>query len=255
MIAGIALIWSALQSLAMVQQEVPFATDSVTLTFGLWAAVALTASNLLLLECLARMPVSIASTIYRLNTVPLVILAVLLLGESLNILRGAGIAMGIITVGLLHYDARKHPQILLRSTFWIALIVSASCMRAIYGILTKSGLNSGASADTMILLAAICWLIGGSGYFIFVEKNLGLRSLSLTPVLVAGCLVFLIVWLLTEALSRGDASLVIPITNMGFVAAFMFSLLFRLEQLTFKKTLAILCAVVSVLLLGLDLSQ
>ena len=62
-------------------------------------------------------------------------------------------------------------------------------------------------------------------------------------------LVFAIIWLLTTALALGDASLVVPLTNMGFVAAFIFSVLLKLEKLTLRKSLVIVSAVLAIVLL------
>jgi len=44
-----------------------------------------------------------------------------------------------------------------------------------------------------------------------------------------GLLVFSIIWLLITALTLGNASIVVALTNMGFVAAFIFSVLLKLE--------------------------
>ena len=49
--------------------------NQATLIYGGAAAIAVTVSNILLLECLGHLPISMVSTIYRLNTVPLVLLA------------------------------------------------------------------------------------------------------------------------------------------------------------------------------------
>jgi len=62
-------------------------------------------------------------------------------------------------------------------------------------------------------------------------------------------LVFSVVWLLTKALTLGDASVVVPLANMGFIAAFIFSIGLGLESLDRKKMTAIVCSVISIVLL------
>ena len=69
-------------------------------------------------------------------------------------------------------------------------------------------------------------------------------------IMIAGMLVFAIVWLLTTALTLGDASVVVPLANMGFVAAFVFSVVLRLERLDARKLSAVALAVVAVVLLA-----
>jgi uncharacterized membrane protein len=51
------------------------------------------------------------------------------------------------------------------------------------------------------------------------------------------------------ALTLGNASIVVPLTNMGFVAAFIFSVLLKLEKLTVRKSVAVASAVLLVVLL------
>ena len=58
---------------------------------------------------------------------------------------------------------------------------------------------------------------------------------QLAFIAVTGGLVFAIVWLLTTALTLGDASVVVPLANMSFVAAFVFSVIFRLERINARK--------------------
>jgi drug/metabolite transporter (DMT)-like permease len=246
MIAGIAVIWGALQFTFMMKSGIVFSSDHATLFFGGLAALALTVSNIALLECLSKLPISVASTIYRLNTIPLVLMAVVFLGEGLDVYRILGVLVGLLTVVLLHSrisETSRHPAY---DLFWFGLILFACVVRASYGILTKAGLNAGAGADSMMVLAALGWFIGGLLYFTMIESRRKIRLGPIYLIVIAGILVFSVVWLLTNALLRGDASVVVPITNMGFVAAFVFSLAWRLEQLTFRKTMAIGSAIVSI---------
>jgi uncharacterized membrane protein len=127
-----------------------------------------------------------------------------------------------------------------------ANILFACVVRASYGILTKAVLNAGASADSMMLLAALGWFMGGLLYFTLIESRRKIRLGPIYLIIIAGVMVFSVVWLLTNALLRGDASVVVPIANMGFVAAFIFSLAWGLEQLTFRKTMAIVSAIISI---------
>jgi uncharacterized membrane protein len=66
---------------------------------------------------------------------------------------------------------------------------------------------------------------------------------------IGGLLVYAVVWLLTNALMLGDASFILPLTNMGFVAAFLFSILLRLESLNLRKIVAIVSAAIAIVLL------
>ncbi len=267
MMAGVGFIWACLQILTMFAGNSAFSFDSTTILFGGFAAILLLASNLLLLECLGRLPVSIASTVYRLNTVPLVLMAVLLLGERPGFYGWFGVSLGLVSVFLLYTKPEEHsagsiavpdstsaripPGKQHALSIWFLLIIAASCIRALYGITSKAGLSNGAAAETMMFLSAAGWFLGGLVYYRMVDTRQAASFKSIKLIVAAGILVFVIVWFLTKALSLADAVSVMPIANMGFVAAFAFALLLRLEQPTPRKLTAILVAMVSISLIAL----
>ena len=98
-------------------------------------------------------------------------------------------------------------------------------------------MNEGADIETMIFFGAIGWIIGGMGLIVFQRRNWLFLGNELKFVIIAGLLVYAIIWLLTNALMIGDATLIIPVTNMGFVAAFVYSVLLRMESMNLKKVL------------------
>ena len=249
LIFGIGCVWMALQLVYMAYTDGQVTFNSTTIGYGVVAAIFVTVSNILLVECMGRQPVSTASTIYRLNTIPLVIIAILILGEDINLVRALGIACGILTVFLLYQPS--HAQILQLPNYslFLALIVLASVIRALYVVFTKAGVNGGGDPNTMMLIAAIGWCIGGLTYAQFRENQIALDAQKIKYIMVAGFLVFSVVWLLTTALTLGDASVVVPIANMGFAAAFLFSLVLRMESIDPRKLMAIGLAIISIFLL------
>lgn len=261
MLIGVGAIWATLQGTYTLTRSTGLVFDNVTLLYGCLAALAVVLSNILLLECMARLPVSIASTVYRLNTIPLLLLAMLFLGEEPGAIRLFGVSVGLLSVFLLYSRvagpivggagnaAASHPDTSVVFSLWFSLIVVACILRALYGVLSKAGLSQGANANSMMLLAALLWFVGGLVYLLF-DKNRAINSKACGLVFVAGVLVFSIVWLLTNALAIGDAVVVMPIANMGFVAAFVLAVLFGLEAITPRKLLAILTALVSVVLIS-----
>ena len=249
LIFGTGCVWIVLQLAYMHYHGLELTFDQPTLTFGITAALFVTLSNILLLECLGHLPISMASTIYRLNTIPLVVLAFIFLGENPGLIAGFGILLGLVTVLLLYQPNHIESTAIPHFKLFVILIIVASCLRALYGIFTKAGLTNGADANAIMLFAAIFWCLGGLAYACFREKRVRITVIKVKYMAVTGVLVFSIIWLLTTALALGDASLVVPLTNMGFVAAFVFSVMLKLEKLTFRKSMAIVSAVMSIVLL------
>lgn len=249
LIFGTGCVWMLLQLVYIDYNDLALTFDSPTLVYGITAAVFVTLSNILLLECLGHLPISMASTIYRLNTIPLVLLAFIFLGENPGPIAGLGILLGLATVLLLYQPNHVETSAIPHFKLFVLLIIGASCLRALYGIFTKAGLSNGADANSIIFFAAITWCLGGLAYASLREKRVRITFIKLKYMGITGALAFAIIWLLTTALALGDASLVVPLTNMGFVAAFVLSVLLKLEKLSARKSIAIATAVLAIVLL------
>ena len=99
---GIGIIWSILQVFTYILKDVPFSYNSITLIYGLAAGLFLTLSNILLLYSLTHIDISLGSTIYRLNTIGVVILSFFVLHEDFGPIKFIGVTCGIIAVLFLY---------------------------------------------------------------------------------------------------------------------------------------------------------
>ena len=84
-VAGIGLVWGLAQLVVAEPDSITIPSETAAIALCLAAGVCLTASNLLLIASLSHVDVSLGSTIYRLNTVGVVILSLLFLGEPLGV--------------------------------------------------------------------------------------------------------------------------------------------------------------------------
>ena len=246
---GIGIIWTFLQIIVLNIQEISFSYDFVSISYGLTAGLLLTVSNILLLESLTNIDVSLGSTIYRLNTVGVVILSFFVLHEPLGSFKIVGIICGLIAVLLLFNKGKKTYQDI-NFTMFFLIAVAASLIRASYGIITKMGISSNAEPNIMLLLISLSWIIGGALYAKLRERRFKITRKKIIYSIVSGILVFLIVNFLMLALEHGQASIVIPIANMSFIFALLISITLRMELLTFRKCFAVGFAVVSIILLA-----
>jgi drug/metabolite transporter (DMT)-like permease len=246
------LVWSALQLIYFAYRGGTLSHDGATLLFGLAAGISVSLANLLLLESLSHLDVSQGSTIYRLNTIGVVILSAILLGEGLGPYKATGVCFGIASVLLLYRESARTTisaaNIQLTLYIWIA--VAASLFRALYGVITKAGLAQGGDAMSMIIISALCWMISGAGYAKFRESRVRLTWPKLAYATCAGVLVFLVVNTLVEAISYGEVSIVVPIANLSFVVALLISAVLRMETVTKYKVSAMGLAMVAIVLLS-----
>ncbi len=246
LVLAIGVVWAGLQCSAMAFSHSFPALTQISLSYGLLTGLLLAASNLLLLESLKHIDISLGSTIYRLNTIGVVLLSVLLLNEGLQLAQWSGIALGIIAVLMLYHktDTPVLPA-------FILLVVCASLLRALYGVFSKQALLAGADANLMILITALCWIIGGGLYAAIREKRFIMTRKKIHYALLSGILVFLIVQCLLLAIGEGQASIVIPVANMSFILALLISVSLGMERITVRKCLATGIAAGSIVLLSL----
>lgn len=247
---GIGIIWTFLQAVVSFNiQDISFSYGFVSISYGLIAGVLLTISNILLLESLTHIDVSLGSTIYRLNTVGVVILSFFVLHEPLGVFKIIGIICGLIAV-LLLFNKEKNTFQHINFTSFFLIAVAASLIRATYGIVAKMGISSNAEPNIMLLLISLSWIIGGAFYAKLRENRFRITRKKIIYSIVSGILVFLIVNFLMLALEHGQASVVIPIANMSFVFALLISVTLKMELLTLRKCCAVGFAVTSVILLA-----
>ena len=236
------------QGIALALAGVPFTLDAHAARWGVAAGAIALFANALLIESLARLQVSLGSTIYRLNTIAVVIFAVAFLGESLTSLKAAGVLLGVIGVVLLyHRGGRSGDDRTLLVGMGIA--VAASLLRAVFGIVSKAGLSAGTHPLVLMLYIGLGWTLGGFVYgAIRRQPSVGLTSV-LRYALLSGTLICLVASFLMLGLRSGEASVVIPIANMSFVVALLVAGALGMERITPRKIFAIACAGCAIMLL------
>ena len=243
---GCGVVWLALQLTYLTITDVQLRLDEVTVMYGLLTGAFLVLGNILLIESLTGLDVSLGSMIYRLNTIGVVAISFVLLGEDVSFIKLLGIGIGIVAVLILY---RRGDAVSIPVLFFVMAVV-ASTSRAIYGVASKVALEQGASAEGLLVIAAIGWIVGGLAYAAFREKRIRITVKKLVYALVSGSLAFAVVNALIEALKHGEASVVVPIANLSFAVAMLFSVFLGMEKLSDRKYLAIGCAAVSVFLMA-----
>ena len=240
-VAGMGLVWGVLQLLVADLHLLTWPTDDVGFALCIGAGLCVVAANLLLIESLSHVDVSLGSTVYRLNTVGVVLLSFLLLGEPLGVAKLTAIAFGVSAAVLLYgAPAGATSRALHNAFFW--LVVLASALRACFGVLSKAALTNGVNQSTLLLSGAASWVVGGLLYAWLRERRVRITVPKLGYSALSGTLVFLVVNTLILGLQRGDASTVIPIANLSFVLVLIVSITLRMEVLTARKACALALA-------------
>jgi drug/metabolite transporter (DMT)-like permease len=194
--------------------------------------------------------VSTNAPIFRLNFIVTAALAILLLSEPLTLTKGAALLCALVAVWLLLAERGGGRT---RSTVASLMrVLIATILFGIANLLTKIGLQHGASPETMV--SAQAWMFSSlATLFAFLPDRkfpvVGPTWRYSTPaafVLVAAFV------LLAHALARGPASVLVPVAQMSFVfTALLGAALFR-EPLDARKAAGLLIAAAALVLFAVS---
>ena len=246
---GCGFVWLVLQLTFFTITDAQICLDEGTILYGLITGALLVLANILLIESLTGLDVSLGSMIYRLNTIGVVAISFMLLAEDVGFFKLLGIGIGVAAVLILYRRADGGDTVPIPVLFFV-MAIAASAFRAIYGVASKVALEQGAAAEGLLVIAAISWIVGGFAYAAFREKRVRITGKKAAYAVVSGTLAFAVVNALIEALKNGEASVVVPIANLSFAVAMLLSVFLGMEQLSSRKYIAIGCAALSVFLMA-----
>lgn len=249
-VLGMGLVWGILQVGLAVATSLHLRLDAEALTFGVAAGLLLAPANVFLIESLTHIDVSLGSTIYRLNTIAVVVLAVILLDERLTAIKLTGVLLGVAAIVLLY--ERKHAHAQARSLYrlFFALVVLAALLRAGFGVLSKFAAIRGVDLQAMLLVNCLVFILVGAVYAWRRRERIEVGGATLGYVAVTGALIFGVANFLMLAVARGEASVVVPIANMSFLVALLISAGLGMERLSARKLVAVALAVAAIFVLA-----
>lgn len=224
--------------------ELRGASWRTTIIWGVISGFFSVAGNLLLIEAMGKQSAGLCSTIYRLNLALVVPGAAIIFREHNTLMQYIGIAAAFAAVLLFlpgSMTGEKHKD----GKLGLILVIIAAILRAGMGLSYKYGFNQGASANGVALVNGLCWVIGGMIYYLLREKSNREQETWSKKLLgygvLSGLFVFGIVIFMAHSLRLGNASIVLPIMQMSFVATFILSMIFLKEKLSVCKFLALSC--------------
>ncbi len=229
-VAVIGAVWLAMVGVTLKGDAIDW---PATMFWGAVSGVFSVTGNLLLIESMGRLGAGVCSTIYRLNLVPVVLGASLLLGETLSLLQWIGVGCAIMAVLAFRPKGgvpRPGGKML---TAAFALIILAAFLRAGMGLSYRYGFLHGADRGWVTALNAVCWIAGGLVYARFCEKKGAPLNWKMAGYgALSGCLVVGIVVTMALSLQYGEAAQVLPIAQMSFLLTSILSIWLLKEKFT-----------------------
>ncbi|HEY4140747.1 MAG TPA: EamA family transporter [Pseudolabrys sp.] len=227
-----------------------WATGNLVLGWGaLWGCAAGIASYIAFYNfgrSLQGGAVSTMAPIFRMNFTVAVVLAVLLLGETLSAVKLAALACTFGAVWLLLAE----PAATRGKADWKSLsyVLIATLGMGLANFFYKMGLLHGALPET--IMTAQAWLFCPLATLLVWLNDRNLSTPAAAWPYAAGtgiCLLFGFVILL-HGLSIGAASVLVPVAQMGFVFTALAGALLFTETLTMRKRVGLVVAVAALAL-------
>ena len=222
-----------------------FHFDLPTALLGAMIGVVSFAAYILFLFSFDGVNTSVTITIFRMNLIPGIILAMIFLNEAITLRRVFGIVLCI--VGMLIFSYQKTEQKLK-----IKFLVLSICACLFCGVLNYA--NKVAAIEGMDSFYVMFWRFSTVAMISIVpllrkppEKFL-LSSIKYP--MISGFLLMMSVFCTLAALKNGDVSLVIPITQMSFIVTALISWIVFKERMTLSKLLGIVCGLLAVVLIA-----
>ena len=188
--------------------------------------------------------ISVNAPVFRLSFVITAVLAVLLLGEPLTLYKSAGIALALAAVWLLlGAPAMQDAAARRANRSSLMRVLLATVAVGIGNVIYKYGLQAGATPASLIVAQAVV-VVGTSTLFTAVlEHSIRPLPAAWCHAPLAGIVLSAAFILLVQALVRGEASVMVPIAQMGFVVTAMLGFVFLREPFTARKGAGLVAAV------------
>jgi drug/metabolite transporter (DMT)-like permease len=186
--------------------------------------------------------VSTNATIFRLSFAVTVALAVLILGEPLTASKLAGLALVVIAVWLLLGTNAGPADSRRESRGSRARVLAATLAVGILSFTYKVGLHKGATPIALVVCQGFIAVTVATAFTACVDRRIRPSRAAWTHAPIAAVLLVTAFILLAKGLQNGEASVIVPVAQMGFVVTAMLGFLFLREPFTARKAAGLAAA-------------
>ena len=186
--------------------------------------------------------ISINAPVFRLSFVITAALAFVLLGEPLTAYKIAGIALALAAVWLLLGAPAGAAAARRESRSSLARVLLATGAVGIGNVIYKYGLRAGSAPASLIVVQSIVVVTLATAFAAAVDGRIRPSGAALRYAPVAGVALAFAFAFLVESLARGEASVMVPIAQMGFGVTALLGFVFLHEPFTARKAAGLAAA-------------
>lgn len=158
--------------------------------------------------------VSVNAPIFRLSFVITAALAVWLLHEALTPLKSAGLGLALVAAWLLLGGGNSAQR---ASGASLVRVIVATLAFGFANFIYKLGVLGGATPASLLVAQAVVFISLATGMACAIDRGLRPPRAALPRAATAAMLLVAAFILLIEGLTRGEASVLVPVAQMGFV--------------------------------------
>jgi drug/metabolite transporter (DMT)-like permease len=200
---------------------------------------------------LAAGSVSINASIFRLNFVVTVFLVVVLLGEPLTPSKIAGLALALLATWLLLGAEAIHgrpPDDTTRRS--LVLVAVATLAFGTSNFFHTVGLRHDALPETLAVAQAILFMPLATVVVYVTDRKLRPPPATFKYSVPAAIVLLGATICLLRSVARGEASVLVPIAQMGFVVAALLGIFILRERVTVRKVIGLVVALAALIALA-----
>ena len=194
--------------------------------------------------------VSVIAPIFRLNFTITVALAICVLGEPLGAFKMAGLALALLAVWLLLGGGAGGSAAVSRASLWRVLL--ATFALGITNFCYKLGVMHGATPATMVVSQAAVFFPLATAFGYLAERKFNPPAATWPYAACAAILLAIAFMLMATSLIRGEASVLVPVAQMGFVITAAAGILMLGERTSARKLAGLAAAVGALVCLAMS---
>jgi drug/metabolite transporter (DMT)-like permease len=187
--------------------------------------------------------ISTNATIFRLSFALTAVLAVLILGEPLTAFKLAGLALALIAVWLLLASpAPGKPRADAQNRASLARVLVATVAVGVASFTYKLGLLAGAAPIALVVAQGAVAVTLSTAFAARLDGGIRPSRAALYHAPIAAVLLVTAFVFMAKALQGGEASVVVPIAQMGFVITAVLGFVLLREPFTSRKGAGLIAA-------------
>ena len=195
--------------------------------------------------------VSTNASVFRMNFIVTVILVVMLLGEPLTASKIAGLALSLLAAWLLlgaGNNAERTPNEAERRS--LVQVVIATLAFGTSNFFHTVGLRHGAVPETLAVAQAALFMPIATVAVYFTDRTprappVTFRYGAAAAIMLLGATIFLL-----RGVADGQASVLVPIAQMGFIIAALLGIFILRERVTIRKVVGLVLALAALAVLA-----